>query len=151
MDHSHFPVSGFLMAIYLELDLELLPVLAADRRAGPAPGPVDRAHLGTGAGRGQLLRPGKPLSGRRGGVAVAAEFETALVRRLGARRVLLADNQCVDSYVTRYLLTGRVPAAGTVCRPSASPFAPAVRATSVGPALNAAVIPGPVRQALRVG
>jgi pimeloyl-ACP methyl ester carboxylesterase len=67
----------------------------------------------------------------------------------GHAAYFIAGNQCVDSYVTRYLLTGRVPAAGTVCRPPASPFAPAVRATSVGPALTAAVIPGPVRQALR--
>jgi hypothetical protein len=34
----------------------------------------------------------------------------------------LTGNYCIDQHVTRYLLTTRVPAAGTVCRPGSSPF-----------------------------
>jgi pimeloyl-ACP methyl ester carboxylesterase len=70
----------------------------------------------------------------------------------GHAAYFIAGNQCVDSYVTRYLLTGRVPAAGTVCQPAGSPFAPpsAVlqETTSIGPALNAVAIPPAARQAM---
>jgi hypothetical protein len=41
-----------------------------------------------------------------------------------------AGNFCVDSHVTRYLLTGDVPAAGTVCEPEGSPFGPTSAATA---------------------
>jgi pimeloyl-ACP methyl ester carboxylesterase len=66
----------------------------------------------------------------------------------------IAGNFCVDSAVTRYLLTGRVPPAGTVCRPEGSPFGPtsaamlrAAQQTRAG--LTAATLPPAVREAFR--
>jgi pimeloyl-ACP methyl ester carboxylesterase len=63
-----------------------------------------------------------------------------------------AGNFCVDSSVTRYLLTGQVPAAGTVCPPEGSPFGPtsaaAQRGARIGAALHAATVPQAVRRAL---
>jgi pimeloyl-ACP methyl ester carboxylesterase len=64
----------------------------------------------------------------------------------------VAGNYCVDSHVTRYLLTGRVPAAGTVCQPEGSPFGPTSAATllraQAGADLHAVVVPVAVRRAL---
>jgi len=60
----------------------------------------------------------------------------------------IAGNACIDDHVTRYLVTGRVPPAGTVCQPAGSPFGSATRAAS---ALNTAVLPAAVRRALRSG
>jgi hypothetical protein len=61
-------------------------------------------------------------------------------------------NYCVDSHVTRYLLTSRVPAAGTVCHPEASPFGPTSAATlrkaQAGAGLHAVALPAAVRRAL---
>jgi pimeloyl-ACP methyl ester carboxylesterase len=63
-----------------------------------------------------------------------------------------AGNYCVDTHVTRYLLTGRVPAAGTVCQPEGSPFGPTSAATQrkarAGAALTAGTVPAAVRRAL---
>ncbi|MCW2701803.1 MAG: hypothetical protein JWQ45_3338 [Blastococcus sp.] len=63
-----------------------------------------------------------------------------------------AGSFCVDNYVTRYLVSNRVPPAGTVCQPDGSPFEPlSVAARSdaaAGPALHAGAIPTAVRRAL---
>ena len=63
-----------------------------------------------------------------------------------------AGNFCVDSHVTRYLLTGDVPAAGTVCEPEGSPFGPTSAATPeetrTRAAVNAVAVPEAVRRAL---
>jgi len=63
-----------------------------------------------------------------------------------------AGNFCVDSHVTRYLVTGRVPAAGTVCQPEGSPFGPLSPASrsnaEAAAALQAASVPTAVRRAL---
>jgi pimeloyl-ACP methyl ester carboxylesterase len=63
-----------------------------------------------------------------------------------------AGNFCVDSHVTRYLVTGDVPAAGTVCEPEGSPFGPTEAATPedtrARTAVNAAAVPEAVRRAL---
>jgi pimeloyl-ACP methyl ester carboxylesterase len=63
-----------------------------------------------------------------------------------------AGNFCVDSHVTRYLVTGAVPAAGTVCEPEGSPFGPTEAATPedirARTAVNAAAVPEAVRRAL---
>jgi pimeloyl-ACP methyl ester carboxylesterase len=63
-----------------------------------------------------------------------------------------AGNYCVDSRVTRYLLTGRVPAAGTVCQPEGSPFGPtsaaSQRKAQAGAVLTAGAVPAAVRRAL---
>jgi pimeloyl-ACP methyl ester carboxylesterase len=62
-----------------------------------------------------------------------------------------AGNFCVDSRVTRYLVTGLVPPAGIVCKPEGSPFGPtalpAERSAAAGTVLTAAV-PAAVRRAL---
>jgi hypothetical protein len=41
--------------------------------------------------------------------------------RLGAHLLFLSS--CADAYVSRYLLTGRVPPTGTVCQVDEIPFA----------------------------
>jgi pimeloyl-ACP methyl ester carboxylesterase len=65
----------------------------------------------------------------------------------------IAGNYCVDSHVTRYLVTGQVPAEGTVCQPEGSPFGPttpqaqrAAQAAAAG--LHAVDVPAAVRRAL---
>jgi pimeloyl-ACP methyl ester carboxylesterase len=61
-----------------------------------------------------------------------------------------AGNFCVDSTVTRYLLTTRVPPEGTVCQPEGSPFGPesASARGEVAAGLTAADLPAAVRRAL---
>ena len=66
-----------------------------------------------------------------------------------------AGNFCINTYVTRYLVSTRVPPAGTVCRPEGSPFGPteasALRleeAKVAGTVLNASLLPTSVRRAL---
>ncbi len=66
----------------------------------------------------------------------------------------LLGNYCVDSRVTDYLVTGRLPRAGTVCQPNADPFEPfeAVAAASAGAGaakvLRAQMLPPAVREAI---
>jgi hypothetical protein len=64
-----------------------------------------------------------------------------------------AGNFCVNSHVTQYLVTGEVPAVGTVCQPEGSPFGPTSAASlstaEAGAALHAAAVPEAVRRALR--
>jgi hypothetical protein len=51
--------------------------------------------------------------------------------------------------VTRYLVTTRVPPAGTVCQPAGSPFGPVTLAQAADrAALTAAMLPQPVRRSL---
>jgi pimeloyl-ACP methyl ester carboxylesterase len=68
----------------------------------------------------------------------------------GHTAYLNAGNFCVDSLVTRYLLTGRVPPEGTVCQPEGSPFGPeSASARDQGAAgVAAAAVPAAVRRAL---
>jgi pimeloyl-ACP methyl ester carboxylesterase len=57
---------------------------------------------------------------------------------------------CIDNYVTRYLVTTRVPPAGTVCQPQGSPFGPTPLVQSADrSAITAATLPLPVRRAFR--
>jgi pimeloyl-ACP methyl ester carboxylesterase len=71
----------------------------------------------------------------------------------GHTAYLSAGNFCVDSHVTRYLVTGDVPAAGTVCEPEGSPFGPTEAVTPedtrARTAVNAAAVPEAVRRALQ--
>jgi hypothetical protein len=60
-----------------------------------------------------------------------------------------AGNFCVDSHVTRYLVTGDVPAAGTVCQPEGSPFGPTAAATPEDTRARTAVSAGAVPEAVR--
>ena len=61
---------------------------------------------------------------------------------------LFAGNSCVDEQVTRYLITGRTPAAGTVCRPAGSPFGGPAATAASGPAAVSVSLPPVVRRAL---
>jgi pimeloyl-ACP methyl ester carboxylesterase len=62
-----------------------------------------------------------------------------------------SGNFCIDNYVTRYLVTTRVPPAGTVCQPQGSPFGPTPLAAQAADrsAIMAATLPLPVRRAFR--
>jgi len=67
-----------------------------------------------------------------------------------------AGNYCVDSHVTRYLVAGELPEAGTVCQPEGSPFGPASpeagsSAAQMGAALHESAVPDAVRRALNAG
>jgi TAP-like protein len=70
---------------------------------------------------------------------------------------LARGNFCVDDIVTRYLVTARTPAPGTVCQPEGSPFGPteaSARARSrtaaaAAAAIDRAVIPPTVREAVQ--
>jgi hypothetical protein len=73
----------------------------------------------------------------------------------GHTAFLGAGNFCINNHVTRYLVSTRLPAAGTVCRPEGSPFGPLEAAARRQPAAGAAavltgsVLPAPVRSAVR--
>jgi hypothetical protein len=57
---------------------------------------------------------------------------------------------CIDNYVTRYLVTTKVPPAGTVCQPPGSPFGPVPMAQATDrSAIIAATLPQSVRRAFR--
>ena len=58
-----------------------------------------------------------------------------------------AGNACVDSHVTRYLVTGQVSPPGLVCQPERSPFDEALAAQRQAP-LPAVAVPDVVRRAL---
>lgn len=115
-------------------------------------GPWTARTSATGLVVGNFFDPATPYPG-----AVAASQLLPNSRLLsyagwGHAAYLIAGNFCVDSHVTHYLLTGQVPAAGTVCRPQGSPFGPTSAATQsaaqVAAALQAATVPMAVRRAL---
>ncbi|MCV2488383.1 alpha/beta hydrolase [Geodermatophilus sp. YIM 151500] len=68
----------------------------------------------------------------------------------GHTATFAAGNFCVDSHVTAYLVTGALPAEGTVCEPEGSPFGPtsAAAAEVTAAALHAVALPQAVRRAL---
>jgi hypothetical protein len=64
---------------------------------------------------------------------------------------LLAGSACVDAFVSRYLLTSRVPPRGTVCQPDVVPFAQPATATATaagGGAAPAILLPAALRRAI---
>ncbi len=63
----------------------------------------------------------------------------------GHAAFLVAGNFCVDSTVTRYFLSTRVPAAGAVCQPEGSPFGP-LAASAQARAKAAATVGGALLQ-----
>jgi hypothetical protein len=72
-----------------------------------------------------------------------------LLTLAGWGHTALFASACVDRYVSRYLLTSRVPAQGTVCQPDVVPFAEAASAQTLraaGPSSRAAVIPPMIRR-----
>jgi pimeloyl-ACP methyl ester carboxylesterase len=67
----------------------------------------------------------------------------------GHAAFFVAGNFCIDNYVTRYLVTTKVPPVGTVCQPQGVPFGPSALAQSADrAALTAATLPQPVRRSL---
>ncbi|WP_222267976.1 alpha/beta hydrolase [Modestobacter marinus] len=68
----------------------------------------------------------------------------------GHAAFLGAGNFCVDAHVTRYLVSGELPAAGTVCAPEGTPFGPtsALAVDDAAAALHAGTLPPSVRRAL---
>ena len=64
----------------------------------------------------------------------------------------LFESSCIDAKVSDYLLTSRVPRAGTVCRPDLIPFTqPAAAATTAAtPSGNALLVPEILRRARAV-
>lgn len=67
----------------------------------------------------------------------------------GHTAFLSQQNYCIDSNVTRYLLTTRIPPAGTVCRPQGTPFGPteATARARAKATIGAALLPPAVRHA----
>ncbi|HYJ73023.1 MAG TPA: hypothetical protein VE265_11185, partial [Actinomycetota bacterium] len=59
---------------------------------------------------------------------------------------------CIDAHVNRYLLTSRVPAKGTVCKPDVVPFAEAAATAqalqATGASSKSALIPPMLRRLL---
>jgi pimeloyl-ACP methyl ester carboxylesterase len=119
-----------------------------DRYTGPWTTPTSSPVLVVG----NLFDPATPHQG-----AVAASQLLPNSRLLtyagwGHTAYFSAGNYCVDSHVTRYLLTGEVPAADTVCQPEGSPFgptsAPTLQEAQAGAALHALAVPDAVRRAL---
>jgi pimeloyl-ACP methyl ester carboxylesterase len=101
---------------------------------------------------GNLFDPATPYHG-----AVAASELLRNSRLLtyggwGHTAYFSAGNFCVNDHVTRYLVSGELPEAGTVCEPEGSPFGPTSSATvgaaQVGAALHGAAVPEAVRGAL---
>jgi pimeloyl-ACP methyl ester carboxylesterase len=107
-------------------------------RAGPGPlrRPLEPHHRQPGAGRGQPVRPGDPLP--RGGHRRPAVPRSRLLTLAGWGHTSLFASACVDAYVSRYLLTSRVPPKGTSCEPDVVPFAqPAAAQTLQAPGASA--------------
>jgi pimeloyl-ACP methyl ester carboxylesterase len=91
-----------------------------------------------------------PATPYRGAVAVDRLLPRSRLLTLdGWGHTSLFASACVDRYVNRYLLTSRVPAAGTVCRPDAVPFAAAVTMTAAERTGRAQLVPAPLRRAIR--
>jgi hypothetical protein len=68
----------------------------------------------------------------------------------GHAAFFIAFNTCINDNVSNYLVTGRPPAAGTVCQPQGSPFDnPTAAAKSVATVATGLVLPAAARQALR--
>jgi pimeloyl-ACP methyl ester carboxylesterase len=95
-----------------------------------------------------------PATPHRGAVAVSRLLPNSrLLSYAGwGHTAYLSGNFCIDSRVTAYLVTTRVPPAGTVCRPEGSPFGPSEAARTAQQAaamtLRAATLPSAVRRAL---
>jgi pimeloyl-ACP methyl ester carboxylesterase len=122
-----------------------------DRYAGPWTATTSSPVLVVG----NYFDPATPYDG-----AVAASKLLPNSRLLsyagwGHTAYLSAGNYCVDSNVTRYLVTGQLPAAGLVCQPAGSPFGPTAAATAAaaptGTTVDAAAVPASVRSALHAG
>jgi TAP-like protein len=56
-------------------------------------------------------------------------------------------SSCADAYVSRYLLTGRVPPTGTVCQVDEVPFAEPATAAATGISTHAYLLPPTLKEA----
>jgi pimeloyl-ACP methyl ester carboxylesterase len=70
-----------------------------------------------------------PATSYQGAVALSHELARARLLTVDGygHTVLLNPSACAMEYETRYLLTGALPSAGTVCKPDATPFPEASR------------------------
>jgi pimeloyl-ACP methyl ester carboxylesterase len=102
---------------------------------------------------GNLFDPATPYQGAVTASELLPNAALLTYGGWGHTAYLSAGNFCVDSHVTRYLLTGELPEAGTVCPPEGSPFGPTSAATlstaQVGAAVHASTLPEAVRRAFR--
>ena len=99
---------------------------------------------------GNLFDPATPYHG-----AVTVDRllpRSRLLTLAGWGHTSLFVSSCVDAYVSRYLLTTRVPPKGTVCEPDVVPFAEAAATAQAlrasGASSKAALIPPAIRQLL---
>ena len=97
---------------------------------------------------GNLFDPATPYHG-----AVTVDRllpRSRLLTLAGWGHTSLFASSCIDSYVSTYLLTTRVPPSGTVCRPDVVPFAEpaAAQALQAGVSSKAALIPPMLRRRL---
>jgi pimeloyl-ACP methyl ester carboxylesterase len=100
---------------------------------------------------GNLFDPATPYHG-----AVTVDRllpRSRLLTLAGWGHTSLFASACIDRHVNTYLLTSRVPARGTVCRPDVVPFAqpPAAQAQRAAGASKAALIPPAIRRLLLDG
>jgi hypothetical protein len=78
---------------------------------------------------GNLFDPATPYQG-----AVTVDRllpRSRLLTLAGWGHTSLFASACVDAYVSRYLLTSRVPPKGTICEPDVVPFAQPAAAQSL--------------------
>jgi pimeloyl-ACP methyl ester carboxylesterase len=120
-------------------------------RSWPASAGQDR-HLGPWNARtsapvlivGNYFDPATRYQGAQAAARLLPNSRLLSYAGWGHSAAYFVANSCMDSKVTHYLLTGQVPAAGTVCQPTGSPFETAAPPAST--ALTAAVIPSTLRQ-----
>jgi pimeloyl-ACP methyl ester carboxylesterase len=127
-------------------------------RSWPATAGQDR-HLGPWTARtsapvlvvGNYFDPATRYQGAQAAARLLPNSRLLSYAGWGHAAAYIAGNACVDAATTRYLVTGQVPALGTVCQPQGSPFDPPPAATlaapSAGSALSAATVPAAVRDA----
>lgn len=105
-------------------------------------------------------RTAKPVLvvGTRYDPATRYQNAQAVARRLPGARLLTLDgyghtslfsSDCIDGYTADYLLTGALPAAGTVCEPDAQPFDPSPAARNAAGSMRAKVVGGSLPPTMR--
>jgi hypothetical protein len=101
---------------------------------------------------GNYFDPATPYPGAEAASQLLPNSRLLTYAGWGHTAYFSAGNFCVDNHVTHYLVTGEVPAAGTVCEPEGSPFGPteaaAQSSAQAAAALHAVAVPEAVRRAL---
>jgi hypothetical protein len=95
------------------------PATDSDRYAGPWNRPTAGAVLVVGT-------TGDPSTAYRNSVAMSRDLARARLLTVDGygHSEFLNKSACADTYETRYLLTGALPPAGTVCQQDGVPFGP---------------------------